>query len=113
MLYRGDDDVFALGLFGEGDAFDGQVIGFAAAGGEYDAVGAGAYQRGDLGSGLLYSIAGAVAPGVQAGRVAEYVFEVREHGLQCLWQDGGSRSMVQVYFPHSLSHWLTPFLGPT
>ncbi len=84
-LVLGDlrDDVIALLAVHFGDALDGQVIRLGGAAGEDDLFRRGVDQLGDLGARDLDGLFGGPAESVvAAGGVAEFLGEVRQHGVK-------------------------------
>src|SRR5205823_5095723 len=80
----------------EDEALDGLVARLAAAAGEDDLVGLGAEEVGDLLAGAVDGVMGSLAVGVAAGRVAELLAQVRQHGVEDGGVEGRRRIVVEV-----------------
>ncbi len=72
------------------------IIGFGAAAGEDDFLGAGVDERGDLFAGSFDGGAGVLAEGVDGGGVAEFGGEIGEHGVEDGGVDGSGGVVIEV-----------------
>jgi hypothetical protein len=96
----GEDPVGRLGGALDGAAQD-LVGGLGAAGGEDDLAGLGAEQVGDALAGPFDGAAGALAPPVNAGGVAEVLAQEGEHLVEHFGVDGGGGVVVEVDAVHA------------
>ena len=81
VLGRDADEVIAAAALAFGDAADREVVALGRAAGEDDFLGVGADRRGDRLPRRVDRVAGFVADGVDAVRVAVLLVEVRQHRL--------------------------------
>ena len=85
---------------GAEDTEDGVVIGFGAAAGEDDLLGASTDQRGNLLAGGFDGGAGALTGRVDGGGVGKVGREIREHGVEDLGVDGRRGVVVEIDAVH-------------
>src|SRR5271163_1981203 len=96
---------------GAADSEDGMVVGFGAAAGEDDFLGAGADEGGDLFAGGFDGGAGTLAGGVDGGGVGEFAREIGEHGVEDGGLDGGGGVVIEVDAVHGAIHRILPAGG--
>jgi hypothetical protein len=96
MLGPGGDDVVAALLMRFRNAFDRQIVRFAAPAREDDLIRPRAQQHCYLLPRPLDRLMGSMSVGVGAGRIAEPVAQVWQHSVKRLRIDRGRRVVVQV-----------------
>jgi hypothetical protein len=96
MFDRRGNDMAAVGSGAESGAFDGEIGGFGASGGENNLAGVfGANKGGALGARVFERIARAQAELVKGGWRGEVLLEEREHGFERLGQERGGVQMIE------------------
>ena len=123
VLDRLRDDVIALLAVHFRNTLDHQVVRFRRATREYDFFRRGIDQRSDLLPSVLHRLFRAPAERmVTAGRIAEFVREIRQHRFEHAWIDRRGRVIVHVnrqldshfrvlLFPKNSPSWLPPGLS--
>ncbi len=87
------------------------VIGFGAAAGEDDFLGAGTDQGGDLFAGGFNGGAGLLAEGVDGRGIAEVAGKVGKHGVEDFGLDGRGGVVIEVYAFHGDALRILPIAG--
>jgi|SRR5271167_452718 len=82
------------------DAEDGVVVGFGAAAGEDDFLGASANESGDLFAGGFDGGAGTLARGVDRGGIRKIRGKIGEHGVEDLGLDGRRGVVIEIDAVH-------------
>ena len=85
------------------DAEDRQIVGLGAAARENDLLRLGVEKLRHLPARALDTGARVLSEGVNAGRVAVVVFEIRQHGPQRPWSDGSRRVVVEIVAFHGVT----------
>ena len=98
MLELRRDNVFAFVGVCFGNAFDGEIIGFRAAGREHDFVRGCVDELGDLMARFFHRLFRALAPLMRAGRVAKQFGEVRQHRLHDFGVNACRGAVVEINF---------------
>ncbi len=87
---------------------DGVVIGFGAAAGEDDFLGAGADERSDLFAGGFDGGAGALAGRVDGSSVGKFAGEIGKHGIEHGRLDGRGGVEIEIDAVHKATHRIPP-----
>jgi hypothetical protein len=93
------------------DAKDGVVVGFGAAAGEDNFLGAGTDQSGDLLASSFDGSAGALARSMDGSGVGKFGGEIGKHGVEHGWLDGGGGIEIEVNAVHKATHRILPAGG--
>ena len=84
------------------------IVGFGAAAGEDDFLGAGADQGRDLFAGGFHGGAGALAGRVDGGGVGKLAGEIGQHGVEDFRLDGRGGVEIEVDAVHKATHRILP-----
>ena len=102
VLDGGGDQVAAGVAAAAGDAADGEVVGFGAAGGEDDLAGRAFEAGGDGVARVVEQAVGLLGLAVDAGGVAPAVAQDGEHGVEHAWVERGGGGVVEVGAVHGV-----------
>jgi hypothetical protein len=103
MLNPRDDDLFSLGLVGQSYAFQGQIVGFGAAGGEDNVFRLGPDQPAHPAPGFFQGLTALFPVLVNARRVSVKLLKIGDHGLIYFWVNRHGGHMVRINYSHDES----------